>query len=83
MIRQLLTESVLMSIIGGLLGLLLGTWGVELLVGLNGSKIPRAFEIGLDLKVIVFTFGISLLTGVLFRSGASPTVFQGEPPRHA
>src|SRR6266404_584105 len=65
-IRQLLTESVLLSLAGGGLGLLLAMWGVDLLLKLNNDKIPRAYEIGLDSHVLLFTIGVSLLTGIIF-----------------
>ncbi len=65
-VRQLLTESVLLSLVGGGVGLLLAMWGVDLLLKLNGSKIPRAAEIGLDSRVVLFTLGVSLLTGIVF-----------------
>ena len=65
-VRQLLTESALLSVIGGGVGLLLGLWGVEFLVAVNQDKIPRAHEIGLDLTVVLFTLGVSLLTGIVF-----------------
>ncbi len=71
-IRQLLTESVLLSVVGGTLGLLLAMWGVDLLLSLNESKIPRAYEVGIDLWVLGFTVGVSLLTGVLF--GLAPAL---------
>src|SRR5262249_45174763 len=72
-IRQLLTESVLLALIGGGLGLLLAHWGVEALVTLNQNNIPRAHEIGLDTGALAFTFGASLLTGLLF--GLVPALF--------
>lgn len=65
-IRQLLTESILLALIGGGLGLLIAYWGVDLLVRLNESNIPRAQEIGLDKRVVLFTLGMSVLTGILF-----------------
>ncbi|MEO6726624.1 MAG: ABC transporter permease, partial [Blastocatellia bacterium] len=65
-IRQLLTESVLLAVVGGALGLLIGDWGVKALIALNADKIPRANEISLDWRVLLFTFGVAILTGVLF-----------------
>ena len=65
-LRQLLTESVLLSLAGGAVGLLLAMWGVDLLLKLNEHKIPRAAEVGLDSRVLLFTLGVSVLTGVVF-----------------
>jgi putative ABC transport system permease protein len=65
-IRQLLTESVLLSIIGGAIGLALAYWGITALLSLNEAGIPRANEIGIDGSVLLFTVAVSLLTGVLF-----------------
>jgi predicted permease len=65
-VRQLLTESVLLSLAGGSVGLLLAMWGVDRLLKLNDNKIPRATEIGLDRNVLLFTLGVSLLTGIVF-----------------
>ena len=65
-VRQLLTESVLLSLAGGGVGLLLAMWGVDLLLKLNEHKIPRATEVGLDSRVLLFTLGVSVLTGVVF-----------------
>jgi putative ABC transport system permease protein len=66
LIRQLLTESILLSIAGGGLGFLLALWGVDMLVSVNRNNIPRAGEIGIDPRVVGFTVVISLLTGILF-----------------
>jgi putative ABC transport system permease protein len=69
-IRQLLTESVLLSLAGGALGLLLGYAGVRALLAINPGNIPRIGENGsevtLDWAVLLFTFLVSLVTGVLF-----------------
>ena len=65
-VRQLLTESILLSLVGGALGLLLAMWGVDVLMKVNAGGIPRAHEVGLDPLVLLFTLGVSLLTGVLF-----------------
>jgi putative ABC transport system permease protein len=65
-VRQLLTESVMLSLAGGAVGLLLAMWGLDLLLRLNDHKIPRAAEIGLDTNVLLFTLGVSVLTGVVF-----------------
>jgi predicted permease len=70
-IRQLLTESVLLSMIGGVLGLAFAKWGTvaALAAAPSGSfmpLVPRIEEIGLDVRVLVFTLSISLLTGILF-----------------
>ncbi|MFL6254285.1 MAG: ABC transporter permease, partial [Pyrinomonadaceae bacterium] len=65
-VRQLLTESVLLSLAGGAVGLLLAMWGVDLLLKLNENKIPRATEVGLDSRVLLFTLGVSVLTGIVF-----------------
>jgi putative ABC transport system permease protein len=65
-VRQLLTESVLLSLAGGAVGLLLAMWGVDLLLKLNENKIPRAAEVRLDSRVLLFTLGVSVLTGLVF-----------------
>lgn len=64
--RQLLTESVLLFVAGGMSGALLAWWGLELLLSLSPTDIPRRAEIGIDLNVLGFTLGLSLLTGIVF-----------------
>jgi putative ABC transport system permease protein len=66
LVRQFLTESLLLGLAGGGLGLVLAAWGVEVLVALSPGNIPRLEEVGLDARVLAFTFGVSALTGVLF-----------------
>jgi putative ABC transport system permease protein len=65
-IRQLLTESALLAVIGGALGLSLAWLGINALVKVNQVQIPRANEIGVDWRALAFTLGVSLLTGVIF-----------------
>jgi len=65
-IRQLLTESVMLSILGGAVGLLLAVWWSDLLVALGKDDIPRAVHVRIDWRVLGFTLGISLLTGLIF-----------------
>ena len=71
-IRQLLTESVLLSILGGAVGLLLAVWWSDLLIALGKEDIPRAVQVGIDWRVLGFTLGVSLLTGIIF--GLAPAV---------
>ena len=78
--RQLLTESVLLSLIGGTIGLVLARWGVDLILYVSPNAIPRSREIGLDWTVLVFTIGISFLTGIIF--GLIPAIQAGEVDVH-
>jgi predicted permease len=71
-VRQLLTESVLLSFAGGALGLLVAAWGLSALRALNPGDIPRLQNIGMDARVLSFTFAVALLTGVLF--GLAPAL---------
>ena len=66
LIRQALTESLLLSIIGGLAGLLLANWGTRLLLSLKPAALERFNGLQLDARVLLFVFGVSLLTGIIF-----------------
>ncbi|MGD8453996.1 MAG: ABC transporter permease [Phycisphaerae bacterium] len=88
--RQLLTEAILLSVLGGGGGLLLGSWGTSLLLAIGAEKIPRINEVGVSVSVVTFTLGLSVLTGIIFglvpawtasRMGLEQTLREG--PRSA
>jgi putative ABC transport system permease protein len=66
LLRQLMTESVLLSMLGGALGLGLAVWGVEALLALSPADLPRIDEVSIDLRVLGFTFAVASLTGFFF-----------------
>jgi len=78
--RQLLTESILLSLVGGGIGLVLARWVVDLILYVSPDAIPRSREIGLDWTVLAFTIGVSFLTGILF--GLIPAIQAGEVDVH-
>jgi putative ABC transport system permease protein len=71
-VRQLLTESLLLALAGGAAGLLLTLWGTDLLVAAVPQDIPRMGAVETDLTVLAFTLGVSVLTGLLF--GLAPAI---------
>src|SRR3954468_1858130 len=76
-VRQLLTEAVLLALIGGALGILLAAWGVEALVALAPKTIPRLDEVRLDTNVVLFALAVSLVSGLI--AGAMPAVHATQP----
>jgi putative ABC transport system permease protein len=72
LVRQLLTESLLLALTGGALGLALAGWGVAGLKAMRPGNIPRIDDITLDWRVVAFTAGISVLTGLIF--GLAPAL---------
>jgi putative ABC transport system permease protein len=76
-IQQLLTESLILGMSGGSLGLLFAFWGIKVLTSLSPGRIPRINEISVDSRVLVFTFGVSLLTGIIF--GLLPALQASNP----
>ncbi len=77
LVRQLLTESLVLSLAGSVLGVLLALLGVRVLVALAGTSIPRADGIGLDVRVLGFALVVSLATGLL--SGLAPALQAARP----
>ncbi|HET7840544.1 MAG TPA: ABC transporter permease [Terriglobia bacterium] len=93
-VRQLLTESVTLSLAGGALGVLLAFWGIQALTTLivNDADQPFPFVVGPDWRVLAFTIGVSILTGILFglapafrssRIDLSPTLKENAPTNPA
>jgi putative ABC transport system permease protein len=76
-VRQLLTESVLLSVVSGIAGFALSVWLIKLLVAISPQNTPRIAEIGIDLKVFGFTLGLTVLSGLLF--GMVPALQTSRP----
>jgi putative ABC transport system permease protein len=76
-VQQLLTESVLLSLPGGLCGLLLAMWGVDLLLRLSPPDLPRVEEVSVNGWVLLFTLSLAVLTGILF--GLVPALRSSKP----
>jgi predicted permease len=77
LIRQTLTESVVLAVAGGALGLVLNSWLISILLKMVPSNLPRAGEVVTDSRVLLFAFGLSILTGLLF--GLAPAVQLSDP----
>src|ERR1044071_3207956 len=76
-IRQLLTESVMIALVGGGLGILMAFWGLDLVLASVPTEIPFWLSFEIDWRVLVFTFSISVLTGILF--GLPPALGLSQP----
>ena len=77
LVRQMLTESVVLAILGGGLGLLIAYWGVDVLASLRPDGLPRIDSIRLDAGVLLFTGAVALLTGIIF--GTAPALIASRP----
>jgi putative ABC transport system permease protein len=77
LVRQMLTESVLLSLTGGAAGVALAYWGIQMLIAFGPANIPRLHEITIESRVLGFTFVVALLTGVLF--GLLPALQASRP----
>ena len=80
LVGQMLTESILLAVAGGGLGLLVAHWGTRAALSALPAALPRAEEIGLDARVLVFTMAVSLLAGILF--GLAPSLRSARPNLH-
>jgi putative ABC transport system permease protein len=76
-IRQLLIESMLLALVGGVVGLLLALWGSDALRSLDPGNIPRLDEVNLDLRVLAFTLALTALTTLIF--GLAPALENSKP----
>lgn len=77
LIRQLLVESVLLSIASGIVGIALGEGGTRLLAAYSQSNFPQMADVSMDLRVLAFTLGISIFSGILF--GLAPSLKLSRP----
>jgi putative ABC transport system permease protein len=80
LVRQLLTESLLLSVLGGGLGVIFASWGVDALIALSPESLPRVAEIALDLRVLLFTGLVAIGTGIAF--GLVPAIAESRPHLH-
>jgi putative ABC transport system permease protein len=76
-LRQLLSESVLLSVFGGIAGVILAIWGLQLLTTIGGRTVPRLREVNVDTTVLIVTFVISVATGIFF--GVAPAMASAKP----
>ena len=77
LIRQMLSESLLLAVVGAVAGVLLAIWGLDLLRSIGAQTVPRIAEVSLDLRVLLATLGVAVATGVVF--GLIPALASGKP----
>lgn len=77
LVRQLLTESLLLSLIGGGIGLMLAVWGTSLVASVGSKLNPMLQDVHVDMRVLLFTLGISIITGIVF--GLAPALQSSNP----
>ena len=76
LLSQVLTENLVLAAIGGMLGLMLGYWALQSLILFAPKGVPRIQEVGLDFRVLIFTAGLTILTGLLV--GLAPVFTAGK-----
>jgi putative ABC transport system permease protein len=77
LVRQMLSESLLLAIVGGSLGVMLAIWGLDLLRSIGAQTVPRIAEVNLDLRVLLVTLTVAVVTGIIF--GLIPALATGKP----
>jgi len=77
LVRQMLSESILLALAGGTAGVVLAIWGLDLLRSIGAQTVPRIAEVNLDLRVLLVTLGVAVLTGVVI--GLIPALASGKP----
>ncbi|MDQ2825068.1 MAG: ABC transporter permease [Verrucomicrobiota bacterium] len=77
LLKQVLTESVMLALFGGAAGVLLAVWGVDLLKNIGAQTVPRLREVNLDLRVLMMTFAVAVGTGIVF--GLIPGLASAKP----
>src|SRR6266404_9305060 len=77
LVRQMLSESVLLALVGGTAGVVLAIWGLDLLRSIGAQTVPRIAEVDLDLRVLLVTLGTAVVTGIVI--GLIPALASGKP----
>lgn len=80
-VRQLLTESILVALMGGVLGIFIAMWGIDLMVASIPEQLPFWIRFDIDARVLVFTLIVSTMTGVVF--GLAPALQASKPDLHS
>ncbi len=81
LLRQLLTESLALAVVGGGMGIALAHWGTQVSLNVLPATLPRTENVGLDMRVLLFTAGVALLAGILF--GLLPALKASRPDLNA
>ena len=81
LMQQLLTESVVLALVGGALGLLVAAWTLQLLIGFAPENLPRLADVALDWRIALFAFGATIAVGIIF--GLTPALQSSRPELNA